>query len=229
MPFVTKHRQFWVFFVTNYRQFFSSLKNSINLVYCLRMENVEQHPLKPFLPQNAKLLMLGSFPPSQKRWSMEFYYPNWINDMWRIMGLIFFDDKDYFCNIQEKRFNKDLIVDFLNAKGIALSDTAKSIVRLKDNASDKFLEIKEEMDIPRFLDELAQCKAIVVTGQKACDTLCARMNIAPPAVGEFTTFIYKNRNLRLYRQPSSSRAYPKPLSEKAKSYRKMFCELGLIK
>lgn len=192
------------------------------------MDKIEQHPLKPFLPQNAKLLMLGSFPPSQKRWSMEFYYPNWINDMWRIMGLIFFDDKDYFCLPQEKRFNKDLIVDFLNQKGIALSDTGKSIVRLKDNASDKFLEIKEEMDIPHFIDNLKQCKAIVVTGQKACDTLCSRMNIEPPAVGGYSSFIYKDRILRLYRQPSSSRAYPKPLSEKAESYKSMFVDLGLL-
>ena len=41
---------------------------------------IEQHPLEPFLPGNARLLMLGSFPPQRKRWSMEFYYPNWNND-----------------------------------------------------------------------------------------------------------------------------------------------------
>ena len=28
--------------------------------------NIEQHPLEPFLPGNAKLLMLGSFPPPTK-------------------------------------------------------------------------------------------------------------------------------------------------------------------
>jgi len=37
---------------------------------------VERHPLEPFLPGNARLLMLGSFPPPRKRWSMEFFYPN---------------------------------------------------------------------------------------------------------------------------------------------------------
>lgn len=193
------------------------------------MQNtIEQHPLEPFLPNNAKLLMLGSFPPAKKRWSMDFYYPNWINDMWRIFGLIFFNNKDYFCNVLEKRFRKELIIDFLNEKGIALSDTAKSIVRLQDNASDKFLQIEEEMDIPSFLDKLKNCKAIVVTGQKACDTLCAKMNIEEPSVGNFSTFTYKNRQMRLYRQPSSSRAYPKPLEEKAKSYQTMFYDLGLL-
>lgn len=39
----------------------------------------EIHPLKPFLPDNATILMLGSFPPLKARWSMEFFYPNWIN------------------------------------------------------------------------------------------------------------------------------------------------------
>lgn len=60
------------------------------------LSGVEHHPLEPFLPENAVLLMLGSFPPQKKRWSMDFFYPNLQNDMWRIFGFIFFDDKDYF-------------------------------------------------------------------------------------------------------------------------------------
>ena len=60
---------------------------------------IETHPLKPFLPQNAKLLMLGSFPPPKTRWKMDFYYPNFQNDMWKIFGLCFFQDKNYFLNI----------------------------------------------------------------------------------------------------------------------------------
>ena len=55
----------------------------------LESMEIEQHPLEPFLPGNARLLMLGSFPPQKKRWSMEFYYPNWNNDMWRITGFPF--------------------------------------------------------------------------------------------------------------------------------------------
>ena len=36
----------------------------------------ELHPLGFFLPENTRLLMLGSFPPPKARWSMDFYYPN---------------------------------------------------------------------------------------------------------------------------------------------------------
>ena len=102
---------------------------------------IERHPLEPFLPANARLLMLGSFPPQRKRWSMDFYYPNLNNDMWRIVGLLFFGDKDHFMNDTRKAFCREQIIDFLNEKGIALFDTASSIRRLQDNASDKFLEV----------------------------------------------------------------------------------------
>ena len=56
----------------------------------------ELHPLGFFLPENTRLLMLGSFPPPKARWSMDFYYPNIQNDMWRILGLIFYGNKDAF-------------------------------------------------------------------------------------------------------------------------------------
>lgn len=81
------------------------------------LSGVEHHPLEPFLPENAVLLMLGSFPPQKKRWSMDFFYPNLQNDMWRIFGFIFFDDKDYFLS-PEKIFDKERIIAFCMKKGL---------------------------------------------------------------------------------------------------------------
>ena len=81
---------------------------------------IETHPLEPFLPQNGKLLMLGSFPPPQNRWKMDFYYPNYQNDMWRIFGICFFQDKNYFLDLPNKNFHLGKIIDFLNLKGIAI-------------------------------------------------------------------------------------------------------------
>ena len=89
----------------------------------------ENHPLEPFLPGNAILLMLGSFPPQKKRWSMDFFYPNWSNDMWRIFGLVFFNQKDYFVVPDKKAFDKERIIEFLKEKGIALYDTACVVKR----------------------------------------------------------------------------------------------------
>ena len=59
---------------------------------------IETHPFEPWLPKNARLLMLGTFPPAPKRWCMEWYYPNFQNDMWRIFGYLFFGDKMHFVD-----------------------------------------------------------------------------------------------------------------------------------
>ena len=89
--------------------------------------NTEKHPFEPFLPENAKILFLGSFPPQPHRWCMPFYYPNWINDFWRIIGLIHFNDKDHFCIIKEKHFNEPAIRTFCAEQGMAFYDTASMI------------------------------------------------------------------------------------------------------
>ena len=192
------------------------------------MEKVEQHPLKPFTPQHARLLMLGSFPPARSRWSMDFFYPNFINDMWRIYGLCFFGDKEYFVDVEHKSFRKDLLVEFLTEKGVALYDTASAIVRTKGTASDKDLEVVTPTDIKALLRQLPECKAVVVTGQKAADVFTTQFRIEQPKVGNYTEFHFEGRPLRLYRMPSSSRAYPMKLERKAAAYRQMFTELGLI-
>ena len=190
--------------------------------------NIEEHPLEPFLPANAVLLMLGSFPPQKKRWSMDFFYPNLQNDMWRIVGLIFFQDKEHFLNPEKKVFDKDRIIEFLNDKGIALYDTASAIRRLQDNASDKFLEVIEQTDISLLLKQIPMCKAIVTTGQKATDIIREQIEVKEPTVGTSEPFEFGDKAMRLYRMPSSSRAYPLALEKKAAAYRVMFNELGLL-
>ena len=184
---------------------------------------IENHPLEPFLPANARLLMLGSFPPQKKRWSMDFYYPNLNNDMWRIVGLLFFNNKDYFLNETRKAFCRERIINFLNDKGIALFDTASAIRRLQDNASDKFLEVVQPTDISRLLGQLPECKAIVTT-----DTLRAQFEVEEPKVGDFSEFVFDGHPMRLYRMPSSSRAYPLALDKKAAAYRTMYQDLQML-
>ena len=129
----------------------------------------ERHPLTPFLPKNAKILMLGSFPPPPERWTMNFYYPNFQNDMWRIFGVIFFNDKDYFVAGKSKSFEEERIRQFLTLKGIALYDTAEEVIRQKGNASDQFLEIVKPVDLKKIMSQIPHCNTIVTTGQKATD------------------------------------------------------------
>ena len=188
---------------------------------------VEKHPLEPFLPEGARILMLGSFPPKQEKWSMEFFYPNFINDMWRIMGLIFFNDREHFVAEDEtgrkiRKFDRVRCAGFAAEKGIAMYDTACEVRRLKDNASDKFLEVVKPTDLRELLAKIPSCQAIVTTGQKATDVILETFGCEEPSVGECTAFTIEDRQMRLWRMPSSSRAYPLSLERKAEFYRKLF-------
>ena len=196
-------------------------------------DGVEYHPLIPFLPENGKVLFLGSFPPQRKRWCMDFYYPNFINDHWRIEGLVFFGDKNYFVDEENKTFKLPLIIDFLHEKGIGFFDTSYAIRRLNDNASDKFLEVVESTDIFALIKKMPQLRTIVTTGEKATQTICEHLHIEQlPKVGTFVRVPHllneKQESISLYRLPSSSRAYPLSLQKKADAYRKMFETFGLI-
>lgn len=153
---------------------------------------LEQHPLEPFLPENAKVLFLGSFPL----------------------------DKEH------KSFNKAKIVDFLNEKGIALYDTAKVVRRLKDNASDAFLEIVEPTDLRALLRQIPMCHAIATTGEKATGEVCRYFGLDKiPALGTVTEL---EPELSLYRLPSSSRAYPLAFDKKVEAYREMFKKCNFV-
>ena len=191
---------------------------------------IETHPLKPFLPINAKLLMLGSFPPPQTRWKMDFYYPNYQNDMWRIFGIIFFQDKDYFLDLSNKNFKEDWIRNFLTEKGIAIFDTAYQVIRLKANAADKFLQIETPTDLNKLLTQIPLCHNMMTTGDKATDTLMLSMpeGSVKPMIGQSSQVYFAKREITLYRMPSSSRAYPLALEKKADVYRELFLEIGLI-
>ena len=187
----------------------------------------EKHPFEPFLPPEARMLFLGSFPPQPHRWSMPFYYPNWINDFWRILGLIFFEDKNHFCLPGEKRFDEAAVRAFCAQEGLAFYDTACEVRRLKDNASDAFLEVVTPTDIPALLRRIPNCKALITTGQKATEVVSATFGCEVPAVGESLLIeipdqVGNDRKVQFWRMPSTSRAYPLALEKKAEAYRRLF-------
>ena len=191
------------------------------------MVEVERHPLQPFLPPNARLLMLGSFPPPRKRWCMDFFYPNRSNQMWLIFGEVFFNDSQRFVDVANKTFLQKDIEALLREKGIAIFDTATAVRRLSGNASDKDLEIVERTDIRALLSQIPACHDIVCTGQKSFSALTEEYGVVVPAMGQYSEFSIAGRPLRLWRMPSSSRAYPMSLVQKAEYYRQMMQTIGL--
>ena len=183
---------------------------------------IERHPWLPYVPEEARYLFLGTFAPQEHRWSMAFYYPNRTNDFWRIMGLIFGGDRNALWDNELNRFNLDAITSLLDRERIALWDTGMAVRRLKGNASDKFLEIVEPIDLAALLDKNPTITQVITTGEKATGIIAAQAGVEIPVIGAPVKCLVGNHDITLWRMPSSSRAYPLALEKKAEAYRKIF-------
>lgn len=188
----------------------------------IEQPSIERHPWKPYIPVGARYIFLGTFPPQQHRWSMPFYYPNRTNDFWRIMGLIFLGNRDALWVKEQKRFDLEAIKALLNREGIALWDTGMAVRRLKGNASDKFLEIVEPIDLASLLDTYPTITRVITTGEKATGVIAAQAGVDVPVIGTPVKCQVGGHDLTLWRMPSSSRAYPLALEKKADFYRLIF-------
>lgn len=184
--------------------------------------DTETHPFPPFVPAGARVLIMGTFPPQPKRWSMDFYYPNRTNDFWPMMGLIFRGDRKALYLPDGKNFDLPAIKALLTEQGISLNDTGHRIRRLMNNASDKYLEILEPVNLPALLARMPHCQAIATTGEKAAQVLAELTGTEPPRMGQC---VIAPSGIALWRMPSTSRAYPLPLAEKAAYYRRLFDSL----
>jgi len=193
-------------------------KNMVN-------NEIEEHPWEPYIPYGAKVLMMGTFPPQPKRWSMDFYYPNRTNDFWYMMGLIFHGDRKALLEPDGLNFNLDKIKSLLNDKGIALNDSGRKVRRLKGNASDKFLEIIEPVPLYELLARMPECHTVATTGEKAAGVVAEITGTEVPKMGEM---VIDSRGLNIWRMPSTSRAYPLKLEKKAVYYTRLFKAAGIM-
>lgn len=186
---------------------------------------IERHPWPPFLPNGAKILIMGTFPPGAHRWNMDFYYPNRTNDFWKIMGLIFLGNPAALLDATGRNYDADAIKKLMAEKHIALNDTAREARRLKGNASDKFLEIITPVPLYDLLRDIPDCHSIATTGEKAAGVIAGLTNTEIPRMG---TCVRSADGLTIWRMPSTSRAYPLAIEKKAEYYAEMFRQTGII-
>lgn len=196
-------------------------------------DDIEIHPWPPFIPDGAKVLLLGTFPPGKHRWSMDFYYPNPTNDFWKVCGFLFMGDPKALYIPEEKRYDLPAIKKLLKDKGIALNDTGRKIRRLKGNASDKFLEILEPVDLRALLLRMPNCHTLATTGEKAAGVIATLTGSEIPKMGEYVMADFEIspgniRTLQIWRMPSTSRAYPLRLEKKADYYARLFRSCDIL-
>lgn len=191
------------------------------------MENdiIERHPFEPFLPEGARVLIMGTFPPGEHRWSMNFYYPNPINDFWRICGLLFLNDKNALYDASRKCFREEDCRRLMAEHHIALNDTGREVRRLKGNASDKFLEILTPVPLYDLLKEIPACHTLATTGEKAAGVIAQLTGTRLPKMGEM---VVSEDGLNIWRMPSTSRAYPMKMERKAEYYAELFRSVAIL-
>lgn len=153
--------------------------------------------------------------------------------MWRIFGMIFFNDKDKFFDKEKKLVDKNGIQQMLLNYKIGIGETATEVIRTKDNASDKFLEIITPVNLSNLFSKAPKCKIIATTGEKAASVISDLTNSPIPKMGEHIecNIILDNecpKKFLHWRLPSTSRAYPMPLDKKKEYYSDMLKFIGII-
>lgn len=191
-------------------------------------KQTEIHPFPPFIFDDTRLLIMGTFPPPRARWSMEFYYPNRINDFWYMMGLIFYGNRQALLVEGKKEFDLPKIKALLREKCIGMNDTGYKVHRIKGNASDKFLDIIEPIPLLDLLKRYPSITSLCTTGQKAAEVIADITSVPAPNMGKSVIWHRDCGDITIWRMPSTSRAYPLPLDKKAAYYAEMFRTAGIL-
>ncbi|MGZ3920160.1 MAG: hypothetical protein ACXVNM_05760 [Bacteroidia bacterium] len=120
----------------------------------------EIHPPWEYEVPGMKVLILGNFPPHQKRWDYEFFYPNKQNNFWKVLaainGVNLKETKGPAAVEERKKIMKNLKIGVYNL--------AKVISRKNSSARDTDIEILEYMDIFSVIKKHRQLKKIILAG-----------------------------------------------------------------
>jgi len=123
---------------------------------------LETHPFESFVPQGAKILILGTFPPEARYRNFKFYYPNSVgNRFWRIMEYVFSCKFLYWegdAAVEERKalFEKERI---------GLTDMVEKCVRSGSNSSDKNLSKIEFRNVYELLKNNSTIQKIILTSR----------------------------------------------------------------
>jgi G:T/U-mismatch repair DNA glycosylase len=124
------------------------------------LSETEQHPWLWYAPPGATCLIIGTFPPTTRNWSFDFFYPNIRNLFWRIIAQISNGHTLRHYHGPEAVAERKMLLGGLK---VAITDMGHVIRRTRNNSLDENLEIVLHMDIFRILDENPGISRIILT------------------------------------------------------------------
>lgn len=123
------------------------------------MEPIEQHPWNWYGAADSKTLLVGTFPPTRRNWSFDFFYPNKRNFFWKIIAAI--TGKELLHATGETAVTeRKALLDQLK---ITITDMGKTIIRKDHNSLDENLHALVYMDIFHILEEKPAINKIIFT------------------------------------------------------------------
>lgn len=128
----------------------------------------QTHPYKPFIPDGAKALILGSAPPYRfcvtpkelQKGDFDFYYGSMDNSFWTFV----LDALD--VNIYSIHLTVDNIKEVLEAHRIAVADLLNTFTRRGHSALDKDLMVDEVTEVFKLLADNSSITSIFLTSQQ---------------------------------------------------------------
>ncbi len=119
----------------------------------------ELHPWNWFAPEGSRVLIVGTFPPTKRNWSFDFFYPNKANFFWRIIARIAETELQVPTGDLAVEERKDL----LRKLHLAVTDMGQHIERAGNSSLDENLSVLAYMDIFQILDENPGIRKIIFT------------------------------------------------------------------
>ena len=119
----------------------------------------EIHPWNWYVPAGARTVVIGTFPPTRRNWSFDFFYPNKNNYFWKIIARIADRPLRYVSGEEAVNERKEL----LNQLKTGVSDMGQIIRRKSDSSLDENLEIIAYMDIFKLLQENPSVRKLIFT------------------------------------------------------------------
>jgi len=119
----------------------------------------ETHPWKWYVPAGAETIVIGTFPPTRRNWSFDFFYPNKNNYFWKIIARIAGRPLLYISGEEAVNEREEL----LNHLKLGVSDMGQIIRRKTDSSLDQNLEIVAYMDIFKLLTENPSVRKLIFT------------------------------------------------------------------
>ena len=120
---------------------------------------IEYHPWNHFIPENARTLIIGTFPTALRNWSFDFFYPNKRNLLWKILA-----DINGTAIINESGENAvSERKAILTSLRVGVTDMGKCIERNGGSSLDEQLCLKEAMDILALLESNPTIKRLILT------------------------------------------------------------------